>query len=108
MNEIIKTLITDANLPIVILYFLSASITTYDIRITQGKKDGSIPLHQQDLPSWVGLLHFVQIGILIYFAITINWKVAVLLFGIKFTLKVLPVLETIGALIMSLFIEQKR
>jgi len=86
---------------ILILYFLFASITTFDIRLVQGQKDGSIPLSHK-LPVWVGIFHILEWGILIYLAV-INWKFAVLLYIIKFVLKVLPILEIIGSIIMIPF-----
>lgn len=85
-----------------IAYFLVASITTFDIRITQAKQQGVLPHDEPSLPAWIAVFPWLQWAIflaLLYF----NWKYALVLFAIKFVLKVLPVLETVGNILMSSF-----
>ena len=82
-----------------IIYFLIASITTFDIRIIQAIKQGE---DETPLPQWVAILHWLEWAIWI-FIFLLNWKYALIIFVIKFILKVLPVLEIIGNILMSPF-----
>ena len=85
-----------------VAYFIVASVTTFDIRMYQAKRDGLLPPDEPMLPAWVGIFAWMQwiiFAILLY----LNWKYALLLFAIKFVLKLLPVLETIGNILMSPF-----
>ncbi len=85
-----------------ILFAFTSSITTFDKRLIQAKRNGKILENEPMLPTWVGAiawLHWV-IGLLI---ILLNWKYAIAVFVIKFILSVLPVLETIGNILMSPF-----
>ena len=79
--------------------FLVSCITTLDKRIAQGKRSGALPADQQDLPKWVLALHFLDWGLLITLLI-LNWRVGLLVWAILLVLKVLPVLETIGNILM--------
>lgn len=79
--------------------FLVSCITTLDKRIAQGKMSGVLPPDQQDLPQWVLALHFLDWGLLITLLI-LNWRVGLLVWAILLVLKVLPVLETIGNILM--------
>lgn len=54
------------------------------------------------LPSWVGIFAWLQWAIFIVLFV-LNWKYALIIFAFKFILKVLPVLETIGNILMSPF-----
>jgi hypothetical protein len=85
-----------------IAYFFVASISTFDLRLTQAKRDGALPPDEPDLPKWVVVFDWLMWGIWLTLAY-LNWKYALVLFGIKFILKVLPVLETIGNILMSPF-----
>ena len=85
-----------------VLYFFVASITTFDIRMTQAKWQGTLPSDELTLPVWVGVFHWVEWAIFIVL-LYLNWKYAFVLFAVKFVLKVLPVLETIGNILMSPF-----
>lgn len=88
-----------------IIYFLAASITTLDIRLIQAQK-----FEGQDfgtLPAWTGIFHWLQWALFIVIAV-LNWKYAIVLFIIKFILKVLPVLEIIGNILMSPFKPKKK
>jgi len=86
---------------LIIIYFIISSITTFDIRLIQAKKSGLLTLSEQ-LPKWVAIIHWIEIVILITI-ILLNWKVAIVVYLVRFVLKVLPVLETIGNIIMSPF-----
>ena len=82
-----------------ILYFIFASITTFDIRINQAIKQGEDEI---PLPQWVAILYWLlwAIWILIFL---LNWKYALIIFVIKFILKVIPALEIVGRILMSPF-----
>ncbi len=92
-------------LPIIgltIAYFIVASITTFDIRLIQAKREGKLPPDQPMLPAWTTVFHWAQWAIFLVL-LYLNWKYALVLFVIKFVLKVLPVLETIGNILMLPF-----
>ena len=85
-----------------VAYFLVASITTFDLRMIQAKRDGRLPPDEPMLPKWIVVFDWLQwiiFAVLLY----LNWKYALVLFAIKFVLKVLPVLETVGNILMSPF-----
>jgi len=102
---------TPINSPIIIaltiLYAITSSITTFDIRLIQAKRNGTLPPDEPMLPAWVGLFGWLDWGIAIAL-IFLNWKYAVVVFIIRFILKVLPVLETIGNILMSPFRPRKK
>lgn len=81
------------------LYFLVASIVIFDTRLIQAKKRGEI---HPELPRWISIFYMVQI-VLFWSLFILNWKYALGLFVIKFILKVLPVLEIIGNILMRSF-----
>jgi len=85
-----------------VAYFLVTSITTFDIRLNQAKRQGILPPDEPTLPAWVSVLYWVQWAIFLVL-LYLNWKYALVLFVIKFALKVLPVLETVGNILMSPF-----
>lgn len=83
-----------------IVYFLVASVVTLDIRLEQAKKFEGVDYGT--LPSWTNIFWLLQWCIFIVLAI-LNWKYALIIFVVKFVLKILPVLETIGNILMSPF-----
>jgi len=85
-----------------VAYFFVASIITFDIRMTQARRDGRLPSDEPMLPAWVGVFVWMQWAIFLVL-LYLNWKYALILFVIKFVLKVLPVLETIGNVLMRPF-----
>ena len=102
---------TEISSPIVIIltiiYVITSAITTFDTRMIQAKRDGRLPSDEQILPSWVGVVAWFH-WIIFLSIILLNWKYAILIFVIKFFLKVLPVLETVGNILMSPFKPKKR
>jgi hypothetical protein len=92
---------------ITILYFVLSSITTLDIRLIQARKAGLLGPEDDHLPKWVAALYWIEWGLFIYLAF-IDWKFAALVFGLKFILKVLPVLEIIGNILMRPFKNRSR
>jgi len=87
-------------LALVVIYFLAASVVTLDIRLEQAKL-----FHGQDfgeLPNWTVIFLYLQWGIFATTAI-LNWKTALIVFTVKFILKVLPVLEVLGKILMAPF-----
>jgi hypothetical protein len=85
-----------------VIYFLAASITTFDIRMTQAKRSGNLPQNEPMLPNWVSLFYWVMWGAWLV-VLVIDWQVAITIFILKFVLKVVPILETIGNILMSPF-----
>ncbi|WFC40548.1 hypothetical protein [Pseudoxanthomonas sp. SE1] len=85
-----------------IALFVSSSITTLDKRIVQAKKSGVLPPDHQNLPTWFGALHILD-WILLIALLILNWRVGLAIWVIIFALKVLPVLETIGNVLMRPF-----
>ena len=83
-----------------IVYFLAASVDTYGTRIYQWKRDGLIPPDVELLPLWTMVFTYLMWGIFLVL-LYLNWKSALGLFVLKFILKVLPVLETVGRWLMT-------
>jgi len=85
-----------------ILYFLSASIATFDIRLIQAKRIGNIPEDENLLPTWTAIFMYLEyLSLLVIFFL--HWRYAIQIWIIKFLLQVLPVLETLGNLICGVF-----
>jgi len=107
MIELFNTTLTS---PVVIVltifYAITSAITTFDIRMTQAKRDGSLPPDEPTLPKWVALIFWVD-WVLLLALILLNWKYTILVFVIRFILKVLPVLEITGNVLMSPFKSKK-
>jgi hypothetical protein len=88
---------------ITMLLFLSECIiTTFDIRIIQAKRSGNLPPDHPDLPGWVAILHWFD-WIFKATLLVLNWRYAIGVIVVMFILKVLPVLETIGNILMAPF-----
>lgn len=85
-----------------IIYGLVSSITTLDTRLIQAKRKGLLSIDEDKLPNWIGFFYWAEWLILVAMFI-LNWKFALTVFLIKFILKVLPVLEVIGNVLMSPF-----
>jgi hypothetical protein len=93
---------TSTTIVLTVAYFLVASITTFDIRLIQAKKNGTLPPDEPGLPAWIGIFGWLEWGIFAWLLV-MNWKYALLLLAVKFVLKVLPVLEIIGNVLMRPF-----
>jgi len=87
---------------ITIILFITDSITTFDLRLTQAKRRGELPAGHPLLPKWVSILYCVHYGLIIALFI-MNWRYTLILIVSLFVLKVLPVLETIGNILMAPF-----
>jgi len=102
---------TPINSPVIIvltvLYFICASISTIVIRLEQARKMGVITPDEAILRSRFGFT--VITGIVIFLILFfLNWKYAIIVFIIKYVLKFLPVLETIGNFFISPFKPQSK
>ena len=84
---------------LLVLYGICASITTFDTRLIQAKLQDS---NESQLPKWVAIFYWIEWGLLISIAV-LNWRIALIAFVVKFILKVLPVLEIIGNILMTPF-----
>ena len=102
-NTAINSLVVIA---LTIFYIITSAITTFDIRMTQAKRDGTLPPDEPILPKWVALVFLVD-WLLIVALILLNWKYAILIFVVRFILKVLPVLEIVGNILMLPFKPKK-
>lgn len=102
---------TPMNSPILIVltiaFAITASITTFDTRLIQAKRAGDLPQDEPLLPTWVGFITWLHWGLGLAILL-LNWKYALLVFMIQFVLSVLPVLETIGNVLMSPFRVRKK
>lgn len=85
-----------------IAFIITSSITTFDKRLIQAKRDGTLPPDEPLLPSWTGLIGWIHWGLALALLI-INWKYAIIIYIVLFVLAVLPVLEIIGNILMSPF-----
>ncbi len=91
---------------LIILFAITSSITTFDIRLIQAKRDGALLPDEPLLPSWVAGVYWIHYGLIITMLI-MDWKHAVSVLIIGFILKVLPVWETIGNILMLPFKNKK-
>ncbi len=89
---------------VTIIYFIASSVETLDIRIIQAQRDG---IDIESLPRWIGLVYWLC-WLLFICIVLLNWKYAILVYVLRFILKVLPVLEIIGNVIMSPFKSNKK
>jgi hypothetical protein len=107
MIELFSTItISPIIIVITILYAITSAITTFDIRMTQAKRDGTLSPDEPMPPKWVALVFWID-WLLIIMLILLNWKYAILVFVVRFILKVLPVLEIAGNILMSPFKPKK-
>ena len=94
-----------------VLYILVQAIRIYDVRLIQVKQKGffsevAARAEGRTLPPWVGIFHWV--GWVIFIGLfLLNWKYAVVFYIFLFALKVLPILENLGELVMRRFLQQK-
>lgn len=82
-----------------IVYFICAAVTTFDTRIIQAKKAGYLSENRSFVPAWTGLFGILMWLVFIVL-ILLNWWFAIMLFVLRFILKVAPVLENLGALLL--------
>lgn len=82
-----------------ICYFFAASIATLDMRLIQARMQGN---DCGQLPAWTVIFGWLQWGIFCVLAV-LNWRAAIGIFVLKFILKFIPVLETIGNVLMAPF-----
>jgi len=90
-----------------ILYVIFESISAFDKRFIQAKRDGVLPPDETLLPSWIAIFTLLGWGIFIAL-ILLNWKYSILVIGIKLVLQALPVLETIGNFLTAPFKTKKK
>ena len=89
------------------LYFVTSSIKMFDIRMTQAKSGAwGEDVRQEALmfpvPSWVAFVFWAD-WILAVLLFVLNWQATIVVWIVRFVLKVLPVLETVGNLLMFPF-----
>jgi hypothetical protein len=82
-----------------IIYFFSSSIQIFDIRLMQARRMGQ---DFGELPGWTVVFHWI-VWLSFTAMLVMNWKAALTAFVVRFVLKVLPVLETIGNILMAPF-----
>jgi hypothetical protein len=82
-----------------IFYVVCEAISIFDTRIIQAKKAGFLRPDVSPVPEWTGW--FAILGWLTLIGLVLlNWKFTIMVYIITFFLKVVPVLENIGALIL--------
>lgn len=87
-------------LSLTIFYFFLYSIVIVEIRLWQAKKYDHIDCGS--LPEWVSIFHIFS-SIVAGILIILNWKLFVIIFIVRYILKLLPILETFGSLLMKPF-----
>lgn len=90
------------SITLVIIFIITSSVTTFDKRMIQAKKAGTIPTDESLPPSWVAGVYWIHYGLMVIILV-LNWKYAIGLFIIGFIFEVLPVWETLGNIIMRPF-----
>jgi len=85
---------------LIVLYGIIYSVEIFDIRLHQERKYNGRDVGS--LPSWTVLFGFAALA-LGSALILLNWKAFLVLFAVRFILKLLPVLETIGGILMTPF-----
>src|SRR3954469_22805174 len=91
---------------LLIIYFLLASIVTWDIRLGQAvQKGGPVPDHPR-FGVFICFLFWVEWGIW-FWILFLDWRIALTAFILKFILAALPVLQFVGSLIMSPFLRMQ-
>ena len=85
-----------------IAFVITSSITTFDKRLIQAKRESTLPSDEPLLPSWAGFIGWIHWGLALALLI-INWKYAIIVYIVLFILAVLPVMEIIGNILMSPF-----
>ncbi len=83
-------------------FFFVASITTFTKRVDQAKKAGTYPPEDPEPPWWVGIFIYIEFAIKIALFV-INWKYGILVYVVGFVLALLPVLETVGNILLAPF-----
>jgi hypothetical protein len=76
LNLISNPLESPLFIGLVILYFLSSSITTFDTRMIQAVKSGLLPADEPMLPRSAGIFHYINFALIFALAI-LNWKYAI-------------------------------
>src|SRR5258708_39940542 len=89
-------------------YFVTSSLTVFDIRMSQakmgmfGKETAEAINSGPQVPSWIAYIFWLD-WIICLTLIILNWKIAIFVFIARFILKWLSVLETTGNMIMRPF-----
>jgi hypothetical protein len=94
-NSILDPFYSTTYITLIVIYFFLSCITTFDTRLIQAMKAGILPADEPMLPPIAGLLVWIEWEVLLVMLI-LNVKAAAIVYGIRFVLKVLPVLETLG------------
>jgi hypothetical protein len=89
-------------LGLMVAYLLAASVTAFDVGLLRAKRAGILPPDEPELPKWVAGVYWIEWALIIAILI-LNWKFGIVLWLLKVILKVLPVLDTIGNIIMAPF-----
>lgn len=83
-------------------YGITSSLTVFDKRMIQARRDGTLPADEALPPKWIAGVYWLHwaVGLTI---VLFNWQYALIVFIAKFVLSVLPVLEVIGNILMTPF-----
>lgn len=116
MRELIHDIVSaPLNSPLLLalsaIYLLVESIRIYDARLIQAKERGlysgvAAAAEGRSFPQWVNIFHWAG-WIIFVMLLLLNWKYALALYALLFVLRVLPVLERIGSIIMHTFLRTR-
>lgn len=87
---------------LVIVFFITSSIAALDASLIRAKRVGIVPADEPLLPTWVGVIYWVGIGLAVAMLI-LDWKYAIGIFAIMFILYSLSILELVGNILMRPF-----
>jgi hypothetical protein len=91
---------------VVLAYLAASAVTKADSNILQGVRRGDLPSTIPRPPLWIGLVIYLQWGLLIALAV-FDWKFAILLFLFKFILSFLGVLQIVGSFLLIPFLRRR-
>lgn len=110
IEAVIETVVIGLKQPLIlwlsIFYIIFEAVSIYDTRLIQWKKLGDIPQDTPTPPAWTaffGIFGWAIIVILFF----LNWPYTLTLMLIVFLLKVAPVMEILGQIIISPFMHVK-
>lgn len=94
-------------LSLTFVYIVSDAISIYDTRLIQWRQNGMIPKDTPSPPNWTGVFGILS-WVTIIVTIILEWQYGLLLWLIIYILKIIPVMETIGGVIVKLLIPRSK
>ena len=91
----------------VLAYLALSAVAKADSNILRGIRTGDLPATIPRPPLWIGLLIYLQWGLLIALVV-FDWKFAILVFLFKFILSFFGVLEILGSILLIPFLRRQK